>query len=316
MKPGLRHNGSIKYLVLCLLGLAMTGGCVTLKHSKPTILHGDLDRGLVIVLTGIEGRSMFNEDICQGLAGGGVPYAIQLYDWTSNYIPTVNLWRESHNHAVAGEISHMIVRYKSAYPNRPVILVGQSGGAAMAVWAAESLPPGENVDGVILIAASLSPQYMLDVALSKSRHGIVNFYSPKDWVLLGIGTTMAGTMDGEHTSSAGKNGFEVPEEGARPGVYRKFFQISWTKEMSATGYTGSHLSSGATRFVARYIAPFVLADKWNNDLVKRVLNSEAGTSVPAPAPKPTPTPKPKPPVDDTVGYINVQKGFGNFILWG
>jgi hypothetical protein len=41
-----------------------------------------LERGYVIVLPGIEGRSFLNRGIAAGLSDAGVPYGIEIYDWT------------------------------------------------------------------------------------------------------------------------------------------------------------------------------------------------------------------------------------------
>lgn len=268
----------MKWLCVVVLGLSACGGCqwnpMNLFSKPPK--YGDMEKGLVIVLPGIEGRSSLNEDICQGLHDGGVPFAIQLYDWTSMWGPLYTQRAEGRNRDQAAEIALKIVRYKRAYPKRPVFLIGQSGGGAMAIWTAEALPPGYSVDGVILMAASLSPGYPLDIALAKTRQGVISYYSSRDWVLLGIGTTVVGTMDGEHTSSAGKTGFEVPGAGGvHPSVYGKLFQIPWQPQMASTGYRGTHLSSGAGRFVASYVAPFLETTKWDDDVVARVLRGDS-----------------------------------------
>jgi len=257
---------------VALLGVAMSAGC-SFGTKEPKIVSGDLKKGLVIVLPGIEGSSSLNKDICKGLREGGVKYAVELYDWTVQ-VPVFgyvyNQRAEGRNRTKAVEIATTILHYQRAHPGKPVIVVGQSGGGAMAVWIAEAMPAGTKVDGVILLAASLSPQYMLDVALSKSDRGIVNFYSAKDWVLLGVGTTVVGTMDGSHTSSAGKVGFDVSASKA----YSRLYQITWTPKMAETGFKGTHLSSGAEPFIASYIAPLVLTRKWNQDVINALLRGE------------------------------------------
>lgn len=262
-----------KLLIMC--GLMILGGCNPFSHHTTDIMSGRLDQGLVVVLPGIEGAGRLNREICQGLYDGGVRAAVQLCDWTSSYGPLYNLRAEGRNREKAAEIAANIAHYRAAYPNRPVVLVGQSGGGAMAVWIVEALPQGQRVDGVIMLAASLSPQYMLDIALSKSQRGIINFYSSRDWLLLGVGTTFVGTMDGEHTSSAGRTGFEIPEGHMRPGLFDRLFQIAWSSKMASSGNSGNHLSSGAEKYVAAYVAPFVLAKKWDQALVNRIVNGDA-----------------------------------------
>jgi len=252
-----------------------------------------LDRGLVIVLPGIEGRSRFNEAICRGLDSGGVDWAIELYDWTSSLGVLYNLRAYDRNRRKACEIGWRISQYHYKYPQRPVVLVGQSGGGAMAVWTAEQLLPGEQVDGIILLAASLSPKYILDFALENSRRGIINFHSRRDWIFLGVGTTVYGTMDGRHTWSAGQVGFDVPAIAESQAAYSKLFQVGWRPAMAKTGYSGSHLSSGAAEFVAKYVAPLIVGEDarkgWSKELIENVVSGRAGTDAPG---KATPAARP------------------------
>lgn len=263
-----------KKLVLIVAIAGMLCGCNPLtifSRRGMTAMSGRADRGLVIVLPGIEGRSGLNEAICTGLAEGGVPYKIELYDWTSRLGPVANQRAEGRNREQATQIAASIVRYKTAYPGRPVFLVGQSGGGAMAAWVAECLPSNQQVDGIVMLAASLSPTYSLDVALARSKRGIVNFYSSRDWFLLGIGTTVLGTMDGAHTSSAGKTGFERPALLTRSKAYERLYQVSWTPAMAQAGNTGTHISSGASAFVATYVAPLIMTPAWSHQTIDRII---------------------------------------------
>ncbi len=268
--------GQMQRISLGFLMLALLTGCT---GEQPYMTEHRLRRGLVIVLTGIEGRSVFNEAICKGLDDGGVDWGIELRDWTSPLGPLYNLHARQRNRRKATELADRIVRYQLSYPDRPVVLVGQSGGGAIAIWATEALPHNRRADGVILLAATISRQYMLDGALRNSRRGVLNFFSFRDWLL--IGTQIAGTMDGQRGPSAGRLGFHVPVAGGRPRVYDKLFQIGWSPRMSETGHEGGHLTSGAARFVATYVAPLVLADEWSDDVIARVWNQEPVTIAPS-----------------------------------
>ncbi|MDY7011468.1 MAG: hypothetical protein SVV80_12070 [Planctomycetota bacterium] len=260
--------------------LVMTGltGCTP---SQPFVTPERLDRGLVLVLTGIEGRSRINNDICWGLADAGVHSAIELVDWTIPGAYLINLRDEERNRHKAEGVASRISRYQMSHPGQPVILIGHSGGGAMAVWTAEAMPPDSSIDGIILLSASLSPGYLLDISLRNSRRGIVSFFSGEDWFFLGAGTTTLGTMDGKHTSSAGMVGFDVPARPGDEGLYAKVFQIAWQKRMSGTGHTGGHPTSGARRFVATYVAPLVLAKKWDQAAVEAVLSEKKAATKPS-----------------------------------
>ncbi len=237
----------MKYVFPVIVSALVLSGC----NSQPFLTPERLQRGLVIVLPGIEGRGLFNESICKGLDDGGVDWAIELYDWTSSFVPFYNLRAQGRNRRKASELALRIAQYRLDYPDCPVILVGQSGGGAIAIWTAETLLPGKQVDGIILLAASLSPEYVLDFALERSHRGIVNLYSSRDWVFLGVGTMVYGTMDGRHSASAGQVGFEVPTSKKRAEAYKKLYQLAWRPRMSETGHSGIHLTSGAALYVAR-----------------------------------------------------------------
>lgn len=283
----------MRRLMLGLLsaGLALAVGCA----RQPYLTPERLAKGLVIVLPGVEGESPLNRAICDGLDAGGVDWGIDLQNWTSPWGPLINLRAEIHNRRTAREIAIRIAEYKFAHPRNPVVLVGQSAGGAMALWITEQMPEGQNVDGLVLLAPAISPGYMVDFALSKTNRGAINFYSAKDWLFLGVLTTVYGTMDGEHTSSAGRVGFMIPAASARPKAYDRLFQIAWHQQMAAAGHTGGHLESSAEAFVRHYVAPFVLARRWDEELVAGVLT---GRKIDAQQPtsmtewKPMVTPKP------------------------
>ncbi|MBT3201412.1 MAG: hypothetical protein HN350_16045 [Phycisphaerales bacterium] len=268
-------NGLMRVLGAAILLVTFLGGCAA--PPQPYVSESRLSRGLVIVLPGIEGRSVFNEEICRGLNLGGVDSAIELYDWTSG-VPLAfiwNLWSTQSNQRQASIIAERIARYQFNYPNRPVVLVGQSGGAAISAWTCESMRWGRKIDGVVMLAAALSPGYKLATALDSTERGIVNFYSSRDVLLLWAGTKIYGTMDGKHSTSAGNVGFaELPGK-LRPPEYDKLFQVPWRSEMAQTGHVGMHLTSGTARFVAHYVAPLVNAKQWDSKIVEAVVSRQS-----------------------------------------
>ncbi len=70
----------------------------------------------------------------------------------------------------AADIAQHICAYQDAYPGRHVNLVAQSGGSGVAVFAAEALPEGREVDRIVLLGAALSPTYNLSRALARTRN--------------------------------------------------------------------------------------------------------------------------------------------------
>lgn len=278
------HNGSLApkgrgdgvgwgQLVLFCVLVVLPVGC-----DERVVINADgADRGLVILMPGIDGRSGYSEAACRALCRDGPALSVELRDWTSPLGGLLNQTDIARNREVARTISEQISDYHRQYPARPVYLIGHSGGTAMAVWAAESLPDGEQVEGIILLASSLSPGYDLSQALAKSRSGIVSFYSPHDGIL-GAGTTLIGTMDGQHGESAGKAGFDTSPGGG----YEKLYQVRWEQSMASAGHGGGHFGCMAVRFIGLYVRPLVQSVYWDGDLIASVSAGRGDTLIDAP----------------------------------
>ncbi|HNX25952.1 MAG TPA: alpha/beta hydrolase [Phycisphaerae bacterium] len=215
------------------------------------------ENGLVIILPGIEGESEFNHNIRRGLVSAGSYRAMPIYNW-GRPIPGLGMLLNQMdvigNRAAGRRIAQMIEQYEDAYPGRPVYIIGHSGGGGVAVFAAEELSKDYKIDGLVLIAASISDNYNLNKALKSCRNGIVNFYNPEDAGLLGVGTTVMGNVDGGHGPSAGLNGFNKN--------YNNLYQVKVTESMTAASGGGSHDAATRPRFVATYVAPWVLSSRW------------------------------------------------------
>ena len=215
------------------------------------------ENGLVIILPGIEGESEFNHNIRRGLVSAGSYRAMPIYNW-GRPIPGLGMLLNQMdvlgNRAAGKRIAQMIEQYEDAYPGRPVYIIGHSGGGGVAVFAAEELSKEYKIDGLVLLAASISDGYNLTKALNNCRNGIVNFYNPSDGGLLGVGTTLMGNVDGARGAAAGLNGFIKQPN--------KLYQIKVTDSMTAASGGGSHDAATRPRFVATYVAPWVLSSRW------------------------------------------------------
>ena len=144
----------------------------------------------------------------------------------------------------------------------------------MAVWTAEALPAQHQVDGIILLAAALSPEYELAKALHRTRRGIVSFHSRVDYLFLGMGTTIAGTMDGRHTSAAGRLGF-LPSGGqSEPARRQKLYQIPWRGVMRRSGHWGGHTSSSSEGFIRDFVSPLVVWPHWDRAFVHHLAGGD------------------------------------------
>ena len=222
-----------------------------------------MQNGYVIVLPGIEGRGPLNRSVAKGLADGGVAAGIEVYDWTlgGSYLTAVfSLRAEGHNRSEGRKIARKIVAYQDKHSGKPTYIVGHSGGGGVAVFALESLPPGRQVTSAILLGPALSPDYDLRGALRHARQGIYNFYSPYDVGFLKVGTSVAGTIDGQFGRAAGAVGFTMPwglsQEDRR--LYASLLhQQPYSSKMANSGNIGTHVGWANRAFVAEWLAPLM-----------------------------------------------------------
>lgn len=244
----------------CLAGvLVIIAGC---RIPERIGCPARRQHGIVLVLPGIEGRSVWNRNIALGLDEGGVASAIEIHDWTTgvpgNFV--YNLANLERNRRAARDLARRIFEYVRRYPGRPVHLVGHSGGGGIAVLALEALPPGRQIEQAILLAPALSPDYDLSIALRRTRRGIVNFYSARDVTLLRLGTSLLGPIDRDFGAAAGAVGFRQPlslDELDLTLYADRLRQVRWTPRLRQVGADGSHLGWASRRFARDYLAPLI-----------------------------------------------------------
>lgn len=245
------------FLALAAWIASLIGTCVNCLNNDDTAAPMT-DKGLIIILPGIQGIDYHHVNIRAGLRGSGIPCAIKINAWGSQ-IPGVKLAINETdarvNRSWAGRIAAEIRDYQSQHPGRPVYLIGQSGGAAVAVFAAESLAQAGAgpIEGVVLLSASLSTDYDLTAALGQCRKGIVNFYNPRDMTLLEVGTAIFGNLDGSRGDSAGRTGFQVP--------YHTLYQVNVTADM-VHRFSSPHFANTSAAFTSQYIAPWLMDGNW------------------------------------------------------
>ena len=244
-----------------LLAALLTTGCSDLSQYRTA---ERLAHGYVLILPGVEGKSWLNRSILKGLADGGVPSAIEIHDWTFGGWLTVpfNLRAEERNRGEARRIAHRIMRYQDQYPGQPVHLIGHSGGGGIAVYTLDALPSNRQITAAILLGPALAPDYDLRRAFKRTRSGIWNYYSPYDVGFLRLGTTVMGTIDGRHTSSAGAVGFTQPwglDREDRRLYGSRLRQQGYTPKMAESGHRGGHTGWAKRSFVAEWLAPVLLS---------------------------------------------------------
>ena len=242
----------------------MATGCV----SNQLLTRERYDRGLVLVLPGIEGEGIFNWEIVHGLEKAGVPYALEIRDWTTGIAPLFLYHLMDHKRclAEARSVAERIERYARWHEGKPLWIVAQSGGGGMAVLVLEAMSEDCQVDGVVLIAPGIGREYNLAKALRRVREKVYNYHSRSDVFFLGVGTTVFGNIDRTHGKSAGRHGFVVPDglPDEDKALYRsklQQFDCSSKGVTKGTGHIGLHLTSSDRRFIETVVAPHI----WNGE---------------------------------------------------
>jgi len=251
---------------LAAVSVAAVCGC---ENNAAFMTPERLDAGLVVILPGIEGESRANQSVRRGLNSAGIDRSLQIWHW-GRPVPGVGMIINQIDflgNYIAGErIAGRIMEYQDKYPDRPVHIIGHSGGGGIAIFAAMALPDDRKVTGVILLSASISSNYDITRALSHCSSGIVNFYNKNDVALLGLATTVLGNVGGAHGPSAGLLGFSLPGESAKEEkklAYRKLYQVPLGGAM-LEGAT-AHFSTTRSGFVYEFVSPWVRSSDWPAD---------------------------------------------------
>lgn len=237
-------------------------GCAPL--TRPTVEQQRIRQ--VYVLPGIEGRSALNVAIADGLADGGVDGAITIHDWATWAGPFgwfVHLTNHRRNRVEAFRLARRIMKHQRTHPGCSIFLVAHSGGAGIALSAVEALSPAMPIDGVILLAAAVSPRRDLRSALERTKLGIWNFSSRRDVAFLMLGTSLFGTMDRTFEPSAGAVGFKLPSdlsEAEADQYARKLHPMPHDRAMAEYGNHGTHNGWAKREFVAAWLAPIIKGD--------------------------------------------------------
>ncbi|MEZ6056603.1 MAG: hypothetical protein R3C01_07850 [Planctomycetaceae bacterium] len=215
--------------------------------------------GLALVLPGIEGFSIWNRGIVRGLAEGGFPGAIEIFDWTRGRLHWLDNLQNSKRHAEqAGLIVERVIGYRTAHPNAPLWLLGHSGGGGMTLLSLIALherAPDVRVTGGILLNPAISRSFPLDVPLAQTERGLWNFCTMGDMFFLMLGTSLFGTIDRQRGCSAGALGF-LPSK--QPVAAPPLTEVRWRPRMLLSGHPGGHLGVARPRFVRDYVAPILM----------------------------------------------------------
>lgn len=204
---------------------------------------------------GVEGQRWQLAGTERGLAEAGVHWRIEIMDWGTPPLHSLpNLTDFEANRRRARERAARLVRLRREHPREPLVLVGFSGGGGLAILTVEALPEGVSIDRLVLVAAAISKDYDLSRVLKRCNDQVINIYSDRD-AMVGLGTSLFGTIDRKYGLSAGHSGF-VGTDGA-PVRDEKLVQISWEPAWVQYGHYGGHLGYLSLAWARQVLAPLI-----------------------------------------------------------
>ncbi len=248
-RPAIRlRTGAVFAAVVAITAVGCRAPDLRLQHPNA---------GVVWLFPGVEGGARLLYRACNAYRDHGVDAELRIFDWQRVGGTLANLTDYDGNRARAVKTAREIAEYQRLHPERTIDLVGYSGGGGMAIFVAEELPTDVRVRNIVLAHPALSPDYNLTRALRHVDGTLVNFHSPADWLILGAGTTVWGTMDRKHVASAGKVGFDtklaVPDRTLR----ERLCQRRWNKAMLEAAHLGNHISIMNYEWNKRFVAPYL-----------------------------------------------------------
>ena len=250
-----RKRPTSKPLIACILFTAALPSCMV----PPKPIESNRQRH-VLILPGIGGSPIGLSDtqsLRSQIEREMPDVSAQVWDWTAiertiSIKKLDNLTNYARNRHRASVLARDIECWTRRHPGSPLYLLAQSGGAGIALFACEELPPDITLEGIILVSGGVSTTYDLAHALDHTRLGIFNYYSPRDVRVLRDLTTRHGTMDRVKGPAIGYTGFDAE--------HFKLFQLAWDPSMSSLGNRGGHCSGLRPEFVRQYFFPLLMGD--------------------------------------------------------
>jgi pimeloyl-ACP methyl ester carboxylesterase len=251
-----------KILILLLAGSALLERPLEILAQTPAraLPENAVAPGLVIVVEGIGGVDLIGASAGLAVRQAGLPHEVHHFVWTHG---TGKLLRDlqdtQHVLKKAEELAAFIKDYRARFPERPIYVIGKSGGTGLVLYALQTLP-ANTVERVILLSPAVSPTFDLRGALRSTRREIVSFYSRNDRMVLGWGTSQFGTIDRYYGKSAGLVGFATPTpplNNEDHQMFMRLIQVPWSTRMLRDGSIGNHTSTSMPWFLSSEVVPWL-----------------------------------------------------------
>lgn len=247
---------------LLVVGLvAFLPGCATTQAevARPYPLANP--SAIIISVDGAGGFQATTAALRRAVQEELLPLQVDAFEWTHGYGRVLADQTDfCYARAEGRRLAATIVAYWASHPGKDLYLIGHSAGSAVALAAAECLPPN-SVRRIVLLSPSVSADYDVTPALRCAREGVDVFYSGRDWGYLGIGVTVFGTADRRWSCpAAGRVGFRMSSPSAESAVLcQKLRQHAWHPCVVWTGNCGGHYDGYRDGFLRAYVLPLLTA---------------------------------------------------------
>jgi pimeloyl-ACP methyl ester carboxylesterase len=255
----------------CLCLVALLPGCMAANSRPPAekvygheVIRGSRYTpsqfgGVIFVANGSGDSETLSQSLSLAIGRASLPLEVKTFGWSHGQgrVLADHLDRENQIEQ-SRRLAALIASHRQNHPDRLVYLAAHSSGSAVALGAAEVLPP-DTLENIVLISAAVPESYPLAPALRSSRSGIDVFYSEQDVLVLGLGMTIFGATDGESRRAAGRIGFRpIARTPAEASLYQKLRQHAWDPAEAWTGHDGSHYGALKTEYLRAYVVPAMI----------------------------------------------------------
>jgi pimeloyl-ACP methyl ester carboxylesterase len=238
---------SLITLPIFLIAL-VAGGC---QSNAP--LEG---QNLVVLVPGCAGDGFWYNNLRKSVAAAQPAVIVRTFEWGLPLPLYMMNLQDKGIHVTAEEkLAKAIVSWRDRYPAGKLTLLGHSAGCGVILGSLSRLEKRVDVENVVLLAPSVSPDYQISPALRQIAGTLHVFYSDSDRLWLGWRTSTFGTYDSVKTEAAGKVGLNVDHLHAE--LREKIVQHAYEPEFAELGHGGGHFGSLERRFDDKVIAPLL-----------------------------------------------------------
>lgn len=243
------RNAAIRWArcVASAVGLVvLVGGC------------SDPKQGPIVYFLDGAGWYSSSGSVAAGLRDAGYHGAFRTHSWSALLGPAHDHLFNASSKGVARGLARRIEKMRRADPNGAINVMGLSAGTAVILSALEQLPPGIEVNNVVLLSPSVSAEHDLTKAMRHVRRNLYATSSPHDAILAALVIVNA---DGKSGPTAGRVGFRAPRRASRDTAeaYSRVINLPWQPNYLAFDWSGGHTSVTHRKFVASVIAPRILS---------------------------------------------------------